>query len=68
MAEETAEQKEKRLAEARRFLAAGRTAIHDAVERPRPEPRADGTKDPVAERADPTRFGDWERKGRCIDF
>lgn len=20
------------------------------------------------DRQDPTRFGDWERKGRCIDF
>ncbi len=21
-----------------------------------------------AEKADPTRFGDWEKNGRCIDF
>ena len=31
------------------------------------------TKEAVAETGgpkgpDPTRFGDWERKGRCIDF
>ena len=24
--------------------------------------------DKPAEKADPTRFGDWEKNGRCIDF
>jgi hypothetical protein len=25
-------------------------------------------KEPPSEKPDPTRFGDWERNGRCIDF
>ena len=29
----------------------------------RPLGKAEGLKD-----LDPTRYGDWERKGRCIDF
>lgn len=28
-----------------------------------PVPEAGGPKGP-----EPTRFGDWERKGRCVDF
>ncbi len=41
---------------------AGNTDLADAAA----EPRADeigGPKGP-----EPTRYGDWERKGRCIDF
>ncbi len=26
------------------------------------------TPAPAAPRLDPTRYGDWERNGRCIDF
>ena len=57
-----------RLERARAFLAAGRTQIDP---RPQPAPQvapqadADGAK---AARPDPTRFGDWEKNGRCIDF
>lgn len=51
-----------------------------AAPRPRrnipPVPPAPGTApapaakqgDKPAEKADPTRFGDWEKNGRCIDF
>lgn len=52
--------------------------MSDAREKAKPEPR---TEDPEAkqteERAreiggprgpEPTRYGDWERAGRCIDF
>ena len=57
-----------RLERARAFLAAGLTQIDP---RPQPAPQAapqadaDGAK---AARPDPTRFGDWEKNGRCIDF
>ncbi|HVB69797.1 MAG TPA: DUF1674 domain-containing protein [Acetobacteraceae bacterium] len=38
-----------------------------------PEPKAPPPAAPVKEIGgppgpDPTRYGDWERKGRCIDF
>ena len=51
----------------RRSLAAvtGKTvglAPSDADAAPR-EPESGGPKGP-----EPTRYGDWERKGRCIDF
>ncbi len=29
---------------------------------------AEETKTTEAPRPDPTRFGDWEKNGRCIDF
>jgi hypothetical protein len=32
---------------------------------PAPEPTAPETTVPET---DPTRYGDWEKKGRCIDF
>ena len=59
-----------RLARARAFLAAGQTQIDPRPQQPPAEPAAakpasDPQSDPVA---DPTRFGDWEKKGRCIDF
>ncbi|NII09637.1 DUF1674 domain-containing protein [Oleiagrimonas sp. C23AA] len=31
----------------------------------RPQPDAD---ERTEERPDPTRYGDWEKDGRCIDF
>lgn len=37
-------------------------APSDADRAPR-EPESGGPKGP-----EPTRYGDWERKGRCIDF
>ena len=47
----------------------------DVVERGEPAPATQdgaspaGTVVPVpAARPDPTRYGDWERNGRCIDF
>ena len=54
----------------------------DAAEEPRPDaPKADDTAGKVADRPaeqpreiggrgglDPTRYGDWEKAGRCIDF
>ena len=44
--------------------AAGRPSASTAgEERPQPEEEIGGPKGP-----EPTRFGDWERKGRCIDF
>lgn len=35
----------------------------DLAERADREPETGGPKGP-----EPTRYGDWERKGRCIDF
>lgn len=32
-----------------------------------PEPQQP-QQDPPAETVSPTRFGDWEKNGRCIDF
>jgi hypothetical protein len=50
--------------------------LYDATRsdpRPLQTPRAPAPADANAERGgpsgpEPTRFGDWERKGRCIDF
>ncbi len=36
---------------------------HTATETPKPAKEIGGPKE-----ADPTRFGDWTVKGRCIDF
>ncbi len=33
-----------------------------------PPPSAAGDKPEKLERPDPTRYGDWEIDGRCIDF
>ena len=35
-----------------------------------PAPRDEGGAEPKSEkkRPDPTRYGDWEKNGRCIDF
>ena len=53
------------------------------VSETRPDPEPDGTDDTVVETPtpdssaaehggrigpDPTRYGDWEKNGRCIDF
>jgi hypothetical protein len=35
----------------------------DSLEVPEPVPEIGGPKGP-----EPTRYGDWERAGRCIDF
>jgi hypothetical protein len=54
-------------------------ASPQALKEPAPGGRAaapqTGTPEPAGEEEiggpegpDPTRFGDWERKGRCIDF
>ncbi len=35
---------------------------------PEPKPEAKPETKPGAPRPDPTRYGDWEKNGRCIDF
>ena len=37
--------------------------VQSGTERPRPAKETGGPKE-----ADPTRYGDWTVKGRCIDF
>lgn len=45
--------------------ASGRDAIHvSSGAPPEPRPREIGGRDGP----EPTRFGDWEKAGRCIDF
>jgi hypothetical protein len=41
------------------------TPAADSVQREQPDPRAEfgGPQGP-----EPTRFGDWEKNGRCVDF
>jgi hypothetical protein len=38
-----------------------------AIQLAEPRPQAASAK-PPADRPDPTRYGDWEKNGRCIDF
>lgn len=47
----------------------------DSKPRPEAERPVDGAEDPKRPREiggrggpDPTRYGDWEKNGRCIDF
>ena len=48
----------------------------DARSKPGPEPGKGGAgaalspaaEKPALKRPDPTRYGDWEKNGRCIDF
>ena len=74
MTETTEAQRAQRLARARAFLEAGRTGIDPApAAPPAVQAAADGGADAPPEdgkpsRPDPTRFGDWEKNGRCIDF
>lgn len=61
-----------------RPLSRARAALEGTVEAPAAEGAGEETPPPVpagkarpvqeAEAPDPTRYGDWERKGRCIDF
>ena len=44
---------------------AAETASGEAAKR-RPAPRGEEVGGPKG--LEPTRYGDWERKGRCIDF
>ncbi|MEQ9560300.1 MAG: DUF1674 domain-containing protein [Rhodospirillales bacterium] len=72
MTDDSDSQRVQRLERARAFLAAGRTQI-DPRPQPAPQaasqaPAAEGTDGAKAARPDPTRFGDWEKNGRCIDF
>ncbi len=39
-----------------------------AADRPEPAPEARPKEYGGPRGLEPTRFGDWERKGRCIDF
>lgn len=77
MTDDSDSKRVQRLERARAFLAAGRRQIDP---RPQPVPQA-APQAPAAEgppqagadgaqaaRPDPTRFGDWEKNGRCIDF
>lgn len=71
-----------RLQRARRFLEAGRTQIDPglAIDGQTAAPIDGGLNDDAAtkennaagepkdDKPDPTRFGDWEKNGRCIDF
>ena len=42
---------------------------HDAGAKAPSEQRADASAETGGpQEPDPTRYGDWERKGRCIDF
>lgn len=73
MSEETDDKRAQRLAQARAFLATGKTRIDPAPPAPPPAKPADAgdaakRDDDAAPRPDPTRFGDWEKNGRCIDF
>lgn len=38
----------------------------DAAERPRADPKSGESGGPKG--LEPTRYGDWERNGRCTDF
>lgn len=62
------DKKAERLARARAFLAAGGTAIDRRPQPPAAPKAAAQDAAPTDAVADPTRFGDWEKKGRCIDF
>jgi len=66
MTKETDQVRAERLALARRFLDAGRTQIDPAP--PRERAASAGAGAATGDRPDPTRFGDWEKNGRCIDF
>jgi hypothetical protein len=70
MTQETDDKRAQRLAQARAFLAAGKTQIDPAPPAAQPADAGDAGKrdDDTAPRPDPTRFGDWEKNGRCIDF
>lgn len=52
--------------------AAGAAVWGDRIpsDAPSAEPEADPATTPAPEASDPdpTRFGDWEKKGRCVDF
>ena len=49
---------------------AGKPASKGAVETPEKagQGAAAAKEKPTHPRPDPTRFGDWEKNGRCIDF
>lgn len=43
-------------------------SLPDAIPAPTPEPAAVPEIGGRRDGTDPTRFGDWEKGGRCIDF
>ena len=48
---------------------AEQAGAEDTADAPPPPALQDAAQDNVpAPRLDPTRYGDWERNGRCIDF
>ncbi len=60
--------RQQRLERAKRFLAAGRTAIETGPNPTGPNKGGSGKARGVDDGPDPTRYGDWEKNGRCIDF
>ncbi len=60
-----------RLARAKAFLGAGRGSAASAPGLRENAPRKDPAGRKSADKRpdlDPTRYGDWEKNGRCIDF
>lgn len=41
---------------------------HDSASTPTVPARPGPVEQAVEQRPDPTRYGDWEKDGRCIDF
>jgi hypothetical protein len=68
MSDDTDSKRAERLARARAFLEAGRTQIDPRPASPAAAPVATDEDGAAPARPDPTRFGDWEKNGRCIDF
>tara|TARA_R110000796_G_scaffold165763_1_gene282613 strand:+ start:378 stop:584 length:207 start_codon:yes stop_codon:yes gene_type:complete len=68
MTDDSDSKRVQRLERARAFLAAGRTQIDPRPPSANPAPPQAGEDGAKAARPDPTRFGDWEKNGRCIDF
>lgn len=77
MRDETADARAVRLARAKAFLEAGKTEIDtrpqdgSSAGKPPTEKPSSETGKPEEDkppRPDPTRYGDWEKNGRCIDF
>tara|TARA_B100000424_G_scaffold140837_1_gene107013 strand:+ start:295 stop:498 length:204 start_codon:yes stop_codon:yes gene_type:complete len=67
MSTDNEQKRAQRMERARAFLAAGRTQI-DLKPLPAAKPEGAKAEGDSAAPADPTRFGDWEKNGRCIDF
>ena len=51
-----------------RLTPAARRALEEAAARRRKAPPAQPAENGGPEGPEPTRYGDWERKGRAVDF